>query len=106
MANLIARRFGIRGIRARGARSRPRARALTPHKVQSIAFRAAHVPRGHVSVNADNGVVHLRGQLDTADQIDELVRAARAIEGVKGVRNPLHTPGTRAAGATTAEEGS
>jgi osmotically-inducible protein OsmY len=61
-------------------------------KVESIAFRQAHVPKDHVSVNAEDGVVHLRGRLDSQDQIEELVRAAAAVEGVKSVRNLLHTP--------------
>jgi hypothetical protein len=61
-------------------------------KVQSVAFREAHTPKGHVVVNAERGVVHLRGQLDTDDQIEALVRATKAIDGVKDVKNLLHTP--------------
>ena len=62
-------------------------------KVESIAFREAGTPRGHVSVNAERGVVFLRGQLDSSEQIDALVSAAGAVEGVKEVRNLLHTGG-------------
>ena len=58
-------------------------------KVESIAFRKAGVPKGHVSVNADNAVIYLRGQLESDEQIDELVRATHAIEGVNGVKNLL-----------------
>jgi osmotically-inducible protein OsmY len=60
-------------------------------KVESIAFRKAGVPKGHVSVNADNAVIYLRGRLESDEQIEELVRAAHAIEGVHGVQNLLHT---------------
>jgi len=60
-------------------------------KVESIAFRKAGVPKGQVSVNADNAVIHLRGQLESDEQIEELVRATHAIEGVNGVKNLLHT---------------
>jgi osmotically-inducible protein OsmY len=60
-------------------------------KVESIAFRKAGVPKGQVSVNADNAVIYLRGQLESDAQIEELVRAIRAIEGVNGVKNLLHT---------------
>jgi osmotically-inducible protein OsmY len=60
-------------------------------KVESIAFREAGTPKGHVSVNAEDGVVFLRGQLDTAAQIDALVSATGAVEGVKEVKNLLHT---------------
>jgi osmotically-inducible protein OsmY len=59
-------------------------------KVESIAFRKAGVPKGHVSVNADNAVIYLRGQLESDEQVEELVRATQAIEGVNGVRNLLH----------------
>jgi hypothetical protein len=60
-------------------------------KVESIAFRKAGVPKGQVSVNADNAVIYLRGQLGSDDQIEELVRATEGIEGVNGVKNQLHT---------------
>jgi osmotically-inducible protein OsmY len=51
-----------------------------------------------VSVNADNAVIYLRGQLETDGQIEELVRAIRAIEGVNGVKNLLHTRTTMPGG--------
>jgi BON domain len=68
-------------------------------KVESIAFRKAGVPKGQVSVNADNAVIHLRGHLESDEQIDELVRAAEAIEGVNGVKNLLHTQPATTEGA-------
>jgi hypothetical protein len=67
-------------------------------KVESIAFRKAGVPKGQVSVNADNAVIHLRGHLESDEQIEELVRAAQAIEGVNGVKNLLHTQPAAAEG--------
>jgi hypothetical protein len=60
-------------------------------KVESIAFRKAGVPKGQVSVNADNAVIYLRGHLGSDDQIEELVRATQDIEGVNGVKNLLHS---------------
>ena len=60
-------------------------------KVESIAFRQARVPKGHVSVNAENGIVYLRGRLERDDEVDALVRATAAVEGVQGVKNLLHT---------------
>jgi hyperosmotically inducible protein len=61
-------------------------------KVESIAFREAGTPKGHVIVNTEDGVVFLRGQLETREQIDALVGAAGAVDGVKEVKNLLHTP--------------
>jgi osmotically-inducible protein OsmY len=68
-------------------------------KVESIAFRNAGVPKDQVSVNADNAVIYLRGQLESDEQIEELVRATHAIEGVNGVKNLLHTRPTMTEGA-------
>jgi len=61
-------------------------------KVESEAFRHAGVSKAHVSVNAEGGVVYLRGRLENDDQINGLVKAARAVDGVKHVESKLHTP--------------
>jgi hypothetical protein len=68
-------------------------------KVESIAFRKAGVPKGQVSVNADNAVIYLRGQLESDEQIEKLMRATHAIEGVNGVENLLHTLPTTTEGS-------
>jgi len=48
-------------------------------------------------------VVYLRGQLDSAEQIEALVHATGAVEGVKGVKNLLHTStGPRDSGGSRA----
>jgi osmotically-inducible protein OsmY len=73
-----------------GGRKEPPDDVTLAQKVESIAFRKARVPKGQVSVNADNSVVYLRGQLESDGQIEELVRATRAIEGVNEVKNLLH----------------
>ena len=63
-------------------------------KVESELFRSNRGTKSHVSVNAQNGVVELRGQLDRAEDIEALGIAAARIEGVKEVHNLLHTPGS------------
>ena len=60
-------------------------------KVESELFRPADVPKGAISVNVNDGVVELRGELADQEQIDELGNTARKISGVKDVRNLLHT---------------
>jgi osmotically-inducible protein OsmY len=62
-------------------------------RVESEIFRAPDAPKDRVSVNAENGVVVLRGQLDSAQQIDALVLAATRVEGVAAVENLLNRPG-------------
>jgi osmotically-inducible protein OsmY len=62
-------------------------------KVESEIFRAPDAPKDRVSVNAQNGIVFLRGQLDSDQQIDALVLAATRVEGVAAVESLLRRPG-------------
>jgi hypothetical protein len=65
-------------------------------KVETEIFRGADVPKGNVNVNAEDGVVYLRGEVDSSDLISDLEKAARKVQGVREVANLLHTPGTPA----------
>ena len=65
-------------------------------KVQSELFRHTGTDKGHISVNAEAGVVFLRGTLEHQDDIERLGKAAREIEGVREVENLVHAPGTPA----------
>ena len=66
------------------------------NKVETEIFRDADAPKGQVDVNAVNGVVYLRGEVEKPEMIDDLVKAAQKVSGVKSVENLLHTPGTPA----------
>jgi len=61
-------------------------------KVESEIFRAPDAPKGHVDVNAEDGVVTLRGELSSSERIEELEQATREVEGVRDVRSLLHLP--------------
>lgn len=63
-------------------------------RVRSEAFRAAEIKSGEIHVDAYQGCVTLRGQLESADDIRRLVEAAQSINGVHDVRNYLHLPAT------------
>ena len=63
-------------------------------KVESELFRPATVPKGAISVNVNDGVVELRGEIADQGQIDELGANARKIDGVKDVRNLLQIGST------------
>jgi osmotically-inducible protein OsmY len=65
-------------------------------KVESEIFRDAGVPKGKINVNAESGVVFLRGELDDPDLIADLENAARKVQGVREVENLLHAAGTPA----------
>ena len=61
-------------------------------KVESELFRDRTIPKGQISINADRGIVVLRGQLDDAQQIQSIEREVRKVTGVRDVENLLHLP--------------
>jgi hypothetical protein len=65
-------------------------------KVETEIFRSPDVPKGDINVNAVDGVVYLRGEVERPDLIGELEDQVRKVQGVRDVRNLLHTPGTSA----------
>jgi osmotically-inducible protein OsmY len=65
-------------------------------KVETEIFRPQGAPKGQVNVQAVDGIVELRGEVDDPQTIEEIVRKAEQIPGVRGVENLLHTPGTEA----------
>jgi len=65
-------------------------------KVETEIFRWSDAPKGAVVVNAVGGIVALRGEVDSSEEIARLVNRAAAVHGVKGVENLLHLPGTPA----------
>ncbi len=66
------------------------------HKVESILFRDPKIPKGQISLNAENGCVFLRGQVESSETIAYVEEATREIRGVRAVENLLHPPGTPA----------
>lgn len=62
-------------------------------KVETEIFRGAEVPKGQINVNAESGVVYLRGEVERPELIEDLEKAARRVQGVRGVENFLHVPG-------------
>jgi osmotically-inducible protein OsmY len=82
-----------------GDRGEPAERLNDPaltRKVETEIFRAADAPKGAVSVNVEDGVVYLRGEVDDPDAIRRLAEDAAKVDGVRGVENLLHEPGTPA----------
>ena len=50
-------------------------------KVETELFRDRTIPKGPISINADRGIVVLRGQLDDAQEIERIVREVRGVDG-------------------------
>lgn len=63
-------------------------------RVRSEALRERGIKAGEIRIDAYEGCVTLRGQLEHEHEIRHLVDAARHIEGVREVRSYLHLPGT------------
>ena len=70
--------------------------ATLARKVETEIFRDPEVPKGQIDVNAEDGVVILRGEVERSELIKDLEEKTRSVQGVKGVENLLHTPGTDA----------
>ena len=65
-------------------------------KVETEIFRDPQVPKGQIDVNAEDGVVILRGEVERPELIKDLEERTRSVQGVKDVENLLHTPGADA----------
>jgi osmotically-inducible protein OsmY len=52
------------------------------------------VPKGQINVNAERGVVVLRGQVERPELLEALEARVRNVKGVRAVENLLHLPGS------------
>jgi osmotically-inducible protein OsmY len=66
--------------------------ATLAHKVETIIFRDADVPKGQININAEDGVVTLRGEVPDETMLQALVERTREIAGVRRVESLLHLP--------------
>ena len=81
--------LGMKAAHVREADKPQPSDATLAQKVESEVFRDPSIPKGRINVNAENGVVVLRGEVDSADLVDRLERAVRDVQGVRGVENLL-----------------
>jgi HSP20 family molecular chaperone IbpA len=70
--------------------------ATLAHKVESEIFGDPGVPKGKINVNAEDGVVVLRGEVEQQKDVKRIEAKVRKITGVADVRNLLHLPGAPA----------
>ena len=61
-------------------------------KVETEIFRDADVPKGQINVNAENGIVVLRGEVGKPELISDLEEKTRQVQGVRDVENLLQVP--------------
>jgi osmotically-inducible protein OsmY len=89
---------------ARRGRREPVDDVTLARKVESELYRRARVPKGHISINAEDGVVFLRGVMDRQDDIERTAAAVQKIAGVRAVENLMHLPGTPAPASRSKSE--
>jgi len=65
-------------------------------KVETEIFRDADIPKGRINVNAENGKVVLRGEVEQPELIKDLEQRTKKVQGVQEVENLLHVPGASA----------
>jgi len=75
------------------------------NKVRSEIFRAPDAPKGDVNVNAENGIIYLRGEVDSPETAESLAAHASEVAGVRNVVSLLHQPGEPAPTKETAAAG-
>ena len=59
---------------------------------QCEVFRDPDIPKGQININAEDGRIVLRGQMERPDQIRTIEKAVRKVHGVREVQNLLHLP--------------
>ncbi len=79
-----------------GNESPPENDETLAHKVKSELFQGLDIPAGQININAEDGVVILRGALKRPKEIIEVERRVWEIGGVRRVENLLHLEGTPA----------
>jgi hypothetical protein len=61
------------------------------NRVKTELFRDSDIDKGAININAERGLVYLRGTARTPEQIAEIVERVSRIDGVDQVINLLHT---------------
>jgi hypothetical protein len=65
-------------------------------RVESEIYRDPTLPKGPVTIHAQDGVIVLRGALERHEQMRNFEAAVRKVPGVRDVENLLHLPETPA----------
>jgi hypothetical protein len=62
-------------------------------RIHSTVLGAVDVPKDRLSLEVVDGVVTVRGELDSAETIADVLRRIEAVPGVRGAVDLLHLPG-------------
>lgn len=86
------------GLTQRVAHLRPEPKdpmndAALTEKVKEELFSDPSIPSGQLNINAERGVIVIRGQVESPELIEEIERRVRKVQGVWEVQNLVHLPG-------------
>jgi len=70
--------------------------ATLVRKVETEIFRDSDIPKGRINVDAENGKVVLRGEVEEPELIKDLELRTKNVQGVEEVENLLHVSGSAA----------
>jgi osmotically-inducible protein OsmY len=91
---LAARVAGsLSAMRATGGRGETANDSTLKDRVESELLRDASIPKGAININAEQGIVVLRGEVSSEEQRTALESRAAEVRGVWYVENLLHLPG-------------
>jgi len=65
-------------------------------KVETEILSDPDIPKGQINVDAENGKVVLRGEVEQPELIKDLEQRTKKVQGVQEVENLLHVPGASA----------
>ena len=83
----------LQAVAARGEPAEWVNDATLKERVESELLRDPKVPKGQININAEQGIVVLRGEVPSARMRSTLVKRAGEVHGVWYVENLLHLPG-------------
>jgi osmotically-inducible protein OsmY len=83
-------------VRDRAAAVVRRRRRLLERQARYEAGKVVGLAQARISINADRGIVVLRGVLESDQEIRRVEEQVRGVPAVHDVQNLLHLPGTPA----------
>jgi gas vesicle protein len=83
----------IAALRSSAQPGEPANDATLKDRVESALLRDQSIPKGSININAEQGIVVLRGEVQSEDLRTGLESRAAEVRGVWYVENLLHLPG-------------
>lgn len=90
----------VEALRHVGPGAPPANDAALVERIETAVYRDPSIPKGAININAENGVVVIRGELPDLETRERLDAAIRHVTGVWGVSDLTHLVGEGSPTAT------